>query len=140
MILGTLFMANYPAAGVVASIVVLAVLYKKNSLMNGKMPFHCHLDLMPAGSGANTLSSIKWVLEMSSLICETDVDCLPSIACALTDLVWEYGPVVLFRQGSQVIIVIRSVEVKYIYTQVCSNNDLSTRQSQPLWRQKVDPW
>ncbi|KAG2142182.1 hypothetical protein BD769DRAFT_1383689 [Suillus cothurnatus] len=36
MILGTLFMANYPAAGVVASIVVLAVLYKKISLMNDK--------------------------------------------------------------------------------------------------------
>jgi hypothetical protein len=77
---------------------------------------------------------------MSSLICETDVDCLPSIARALTDLVREYGPVVLFRQGSQVIIVIGSVEVKYIYTRVCSNIDLSTRQSQPLWRQKVDPW
>jgi hypothetical protein len=35
MILGTLFTANY-AAGVVASVAVLAVLYKKISLMNGK--------------------------------------------------------------------------------------------------------
>jgi len=77
---------------------------------------------------------------MSSLICKTDVDHPFSIAHALTDLVWEYGPVVSFRQGSQVIIVIGSVEVKSVYTQVCSNIDLSTRKSQPSWRQKVDPW
>ncbi|KAG2128435.1 hypothetical protein BD769DRAFT_1457335 [Suillus cothurnatus] len=54
---------------------------------------------------------------MSSLICETDVDHLFNIARALTDLVWEYGPVVSFQQGSQVIIVIGSVEVKSVYTQ-----------------------
>ncbi|KAG2099795.1 cytochrome P450 [Suillus cothurnatus] len=47
---------------------------------------------------------------MSSLICETDVDCPLSIARALTELVQEYGPVVSFRQGSQVIMVTGSVE------------------------------
>jgi hypothetical protein len=116
------------------------VLCKKFSLANGKntIPF-------PPGPPArwfwsNALPSVKWVLEMSSLICETDVDHPLSIAHALTDLVWEYGPVVLFRQGSQVIIVIGSVKVKSVYTQVYLNIDLSTRQSPPSWRQKVDPW
>jgi hypothetical protein len=51
MILGTLFTADY-AAGVVASVAVLAVLYKKFSLAHGKMPFRFHLDLPPVGSGA----------------------------------------------------------------------------------------
>jgi hypothetical protein len=68
---------------------------------------------------------------MSSLICETDVDCPLSIARALTELVQEYGPVVSFRQGSQVIMVVGSVEVKSIYTRGFSHINLSTRQSQP---------
>ncbi|KAG1850810.1 cytochrome P450 [Suillus subalutaceus] len=83
-------MADY-AAGVVASVVVLAVLYKKFSLANGKnaIPF-------PPGPPA------RWFWS----------NALPSvnIARALTDLVREYGPVVSFRQGSQVIVVIGSVE------------------------------
>jgi hypothetical protein len=83
MILGTLLTADY-AAGVVASVAVLAVLYKKFSLAHGKndIPF-------PPGPPArwfwsNALPSVKWVLEMSSLICETDVDYPLSIALALT--------------------------------------------------------
>jgi hypothetical protein len=60
MILGTLFTADY-AAGVVASVAVLAVLYQKFSLANGKnaIPF-------PPGPPArwfwsNALPSVKWV-------------------------------------------------------------------------------
>ncbi|KAG2129986.1 cytochrome P450 [Suillus cothurnatus] len=89
MILGTLFTADY-AAGVVASVAVLAVLYKKFSLAHGKMPFRFHLDLPPVGSGATLC-----LLSNRPL----------SIARALTELVQEYGPVVSFRQGSQVIMV-----------------------------------
>ncbi|KAG1752766.1 cytochrome P450 [Suillus occidentalis] len=84
-------MAEYAAASVVTSVAVLAVLYKKFSLANGKnaIPF-------PPGPPA------RWFWS----------NALPSvnIARALTDLVREYGPVVSFRQGSQVIIVIGSVE------------------------------
>jgi hypothetical protein len=86
----SLLTADY-ASGVVASVAVLAVLCKKFSLANGKntIPF-------PPGPPA------RWFWS----------NALPSvnIAHALTDLVWEYGPVVLFRQGSQVIIVIGSVK------------------------------
>lgn len=89
--LETLITADYAAASVVTSVAVLAVLYKKFSLANGKnaIPF-------PPGPPA------RWFWS----------NALPSvnIARALTDLVREYGPVVSFRQGSQVIIVIGSVE------------------------------
>jgi hypothetical protein len=60
MILGTFFTADY-VTGVVASVAVLAVLYKKFSLANGKnaIPF-------PPGPPArwfwsNALPSVKWV-------------------------------------------------------------------------------
>ncbi|KIK35825.1 hypothetical protein CY34DRAFT_811854 [Suillus luteus UH-Slu-Lm8-n1] len=89
--LETLTTADYAAASVVTSVAVLAVLYKKFSLADGKntIPF-------PPGPPA------RWFWS----------NALPSvnIARALTDLVREYGPVVSFRQGSQVIIVIGSVE------------------------------
>jgi hypothetical protein len=138
MMLGTLITANY-AAGIVAVVAALTVLYKKTSSANVK-----NVIPLPPGPPAcwfwrNALPSVKWVLETSSLICETDVNCSLSIARALTDLVREYGPVVSFRQGSQVIIVICSVEVKSVYTRVSSNNNPFPRQLQPLWRQKVDP-
>ncbi|KAG1809606.1 cytochrome P450 [Suillus subaureus] len=90
MMLGSLITADY-AAGLVASIAVLVVLHKKSSLANGKntIPF-------PPGPPA------RWFWS----------NALPSvnIARALTDLVREYGPVVSFRQGSKVIVVIGSVE------------------------------
>ncbi|KAG1720536.1 cytochrome P450, partial [Suillus lakei] len=70
---------------------VLAVLYKKSSLANSKNTIP-----LPPGPPA------RWFWS----------NALPSvnIARALTDLVREYGPVVSLRQGSQVIIVIGSVE------------------------------
>lgn len=88
--LGTLITANY-AAGIVAVVAALTVLYKKTSSANGKNDI-----TLPPGPPAcwfwrNALPSVN-------------------IARALTDLVREYGPVVSFRQGSQVIIVIGSVE------------------------------
>ncbi|KAG1728771.1 cytochrome P450 [Suillus lakei] len=90
MMLGTLIKTDY-AAGVVATVAVLAILYKKSSLANGKNAIP-----LPPGPPA------RWFWS----------NALPSvnIARALTDLVREYGPVVSFRQGSQVIIVIGSVE------------------------------
>ncbi|KAG2124871.1 cytochrome P450 [Suillus clintonianus] len=92
MKLGALITVDY-AAGVVAAAAVLAVLYKKSSfkLANGKNGIP-----LPPGPPA------RWFWS----------NALPSvnIARALTDLVREYGPVVSFRQGSQVIIVIGSVE------------------------------
>ncbi|KAG1896562.1 cytochrome P450 [Suillus fuscotomentosus] len=88
--LGTLITTDY-AAGVVAFAAVLALLYKKSSLTNGKnaLPF-------PPGPPA------RWFWS----------NALPSVNIAreLTNLVREYGPVVSLRQGSQVIIVIGSVE------------------------------
>ncbi|KAG1866923.1 cytochrome P450 [Suillus subluteus] len=84
-------MADYAAPSVVTSVAVLAMLYKKFSPANGKnaIPF-------PPKPPA------RWFWS----------NALPSvnIACALIDLVREYGPVVSFRQGNQVIIVIGSVE------------------------------
>ncbi|KAG2110426.1 cytochrome P450 [Suillus cothurnatus] len=91
MILGTLFTADC-AAGVVASVAMLAVLYKKFSLAHGKDAIPFLLGPPARWFWSNALPSVKRVLEMSSLIFE------------------EYGPVVSFRQGSQVIMVIGSVE------------------------------
>ncbi|KAG2340515.1 cytochrome P450 [Suillus weaverae] len=75
----------------VAAVAVLALLYKKSSLGDGKNAIP-----LPPGPPA------RWFWS----------NALPvvNIARALTDLVREYGPVVSFRQGSQVIIVIGSVE------------------------------
>ncbi|KAG2121266.1 cytochrome P450 [Suillus clintonianus] len=81
--------ANY-AAGVVGVVAILGVLYTKSSLAGrNNIP-------LPPGPPArwfwsNALPAVK-------------------IAYALTDLVREYGPIVSFRQGSQVIIVIGSIE------------------------------
>lgn len=82
--------ANY-AAGVVVVVVVLAVLYHKTSLASGRNGI-----LIPPGPPAHWFWS----------------NALPSvnIARSLTDLVREYGPIVSLRQGSQVIVVIGSVE------------------------------
>ncbi|KAG2121273.1 cytochrome P450 [Suillus clintonianus] len=80
---------NY-AAGVVAIVAVFAMLYKKSSLVGGNnIP-------LPPGPPA----------------CWFWNNALPAanIAYTLTDLVRKYGPVVSFRQGSQVIIVIGSME------------------------------
>ncbi|KAG2035975.1 cytochrome P450 [Suillus americanus] len=80
--------ANY-AAGVI-TVVAVFVLYKKFSLAGRKgIP-------LPPGPPA------RWFWS----------NALPTvnIAYALTDLVREYGPVVSFRQGSQVIIVIGSMK------------------------------
>ncbi|KAG1778790.1 cytochrome P450 [Suillus placidus] len=81
--------ANY-AAGVVTVVAVLVVFYKKLSLTGRKGI------LLPPGPLA------RWFWS----------NALPAanIAYALTNLVREYGPVVSFRQGSQVIIVIGSIE------------------------------
>ncbi|KAG1819871.1 cytochrome P450 [Suillus subaureus] len=81
--------ANY-AAGVVAFVAVLFVLYKKNSLSSRKgIP-------LPPGPPAHWFWS----------------NALPAvnIVYTLTNLVREYGPIVSFRQGSQVIIVIGTME------------------------------
>jgi hypothetical protein len=53
-----------------------------------------------------------------SEISQADADGLLSIAHALTDLVREHGPIMSFRQGSQVIIVIGSIEVYCPYLAV----------------------
>ncbi|KAG2075789.1 cytochrome P450 [Suillus decipiens] len=81
--------ANH-AAGVVAVVVLLVVLYKTSSLAGRKGI------LLPPGPPA------RWFWS----------NALPSvnIANALTDLVREYGPIVSFRQGSQVIIAIGNIE------------------------------
>ncbi|KAG1833013.1 cytochrome P450 [Suillus variegatus] len=80
---------NY-AACVAIVITVLVVSYKKFSLAHRKGI------QLPPGPPA------RWFWR----------NALPTvnIACTLTDLVREYGPVVSFRQGSKVIIVIGSVE------------------------------
>ncbi|KAG1738484.1 cytochrome P450 [Suillus lakei] len=81
--------ANYTAS-VIAVVVLLVVLYKKSFLAGRKgIP-------LPPGPPA------RWFWS----------NALPAvnIAYALTDLVREYGPVVSFRQGSQVIIVIGTIE------------------------------
>ncbi|KAG2340491.1 cytochrome P450 [Suillus weaverae] len=90
--LGTFTTAGYYVTGVVTAIAALAVLYRKTSSANDKNP----AVPLPPGPPA------RWFWS----------NALPSvnIARALTDLVREYGPVVSFRQGSQVIIVIGSVE------------------------------
>ncbi|KAG1797149.1 cytochrome P450 [Suillus variegatus] len=77
------------AAGIVAVVAVLVALYKKLSLERKGIP-------LPPGPPA------RWFWN----------NALPAvnIAYALTNLVREYGPVVSFRQGSQVIIVIGGVE------------------------------
>ncbi|KAG1805462.1 cytochrome P450 [Suillus subaureus] len=80
---------NY-AAGVAAIIVLLVMLYKTSPLAGRKgIP-------LPPGPPA------RWFWS----------NALPAvnIAHALTDLVREYGPIVSFQQGSQVIIVIGSIE------------------------------
>ncbi|KAG1732153.1 cytochrome P450 [Suillus lakei] len=84
-----LMSTNY-AAGVVIVVVVLVVLYKNSSLAGRKgIP-------LPPGPPA----------------CWFWSNALPAvnIAHALTVLVREYGPIVSFRQGNQVIIVIGSIE------------------------------
>ncbi|KAG2074580.1 cytochrome P450 [Suillus decipiens] len=86
--------ANY-ATGVVAVTVLLVVLYKTSPLAGRKGI------LLPPGPPvrwfwSNALPSVK--------------SSASSIADALTDLVREYGPIVSFRQGSQVIIAIGNVE------------------------------
>ncbi|KAG1768299.1 cytochrome P450 [Suillus occidentalis] len=81
--------ANY-AAGLVTVVAVLAILYKKFSLAGRKgIP-------LPPGPPA------RWFWN----------NALPTvnIVYTLTDLVREYGPIVSFRQGGQVIIVIGSME------------------------------
>ncbi|KAG1838924.1 cytochrome P450 [Suillus subalutaceus] len=81
--------ANY-AAGVVAVIVLLVVLYNTSPLAGRKGI------RLPPGPPA------RWFWS----------NALPAvnIAHALADLVREYGPIVSFRQGSQVIIVIGGIE------------------------------
>ncbi|KAG2106201.1 cytochrome P450 [Suillus discolor] len=80
---------NY-AACVAIVVAVLVVSYKKFSLVHRK-----GIQLPPGPPARwfwrNTLPTVN-------------------IACTLTDLVREYGPVVSFRQGSKVIIVIGSME------------------------------
>ncbi|KAG2075334.1 cytochrome P450 [Suillus decipiens] len=81
--------ANY-AAGVVAVTLLLVVLHKISPLAGRKGI------LLPPGPPA----------------CWSWSNALPAvnIAHALTDLVREYGPVVSFQQGDQVIVVIGSIE------------------------------
>ncbi|KAG2071611.1 cytochrome P450 [Suillus decipiens] len=81
--------ANY-AAGVVAVTVLIGVLYNTSPLAGRKGI------LLPPGPPA------RWSWN----------NALPTvnIAHGLTDLVKEYGPIVSFRQGSQVIVVIGSIE------------------------------
>ncbi|KAG2078552.1 cytochrome P450 [Suillus decipiens] len=81
--------ANY-AVGVVAVIVLLVVLYNTSPLAGRKGI------LLPPGPPA----------------CWSWSNALPAvnIAHTLTDLVQTYGPIVSFRQGSQVTIVIGSIE------------------------------
>ncbi|KAG1720323.1 cytochrome P450 [Suillus lakei] len=80
--------ANY-AASVIAVVAVLVVLYQFKQGSRNSIP-------LPPGPPA------RWFWN----------NALPAvnIAHALTDLVREYGPILSFRQGSQVIIVIGSVE------------------------------
>ncbi|KAG2118867.1 cytochrome P450 [Suillus discolor] len=81
---------NYAAGVAIVVAAVLVVSYKKFSLARRKGI------QLPPGPPA------RWFWESA----------LPTvnIACTLTDLVREYGPLVSFRQGSQLIIVIGSVE------------------------------
>ncbi|KAG1765652.1 cytochrome P450 [Suillus occidentalis] len=81
--------ANY-AAGVVTVLAVLVVFYKKFSLA-GRKGFP-----LPPGPPA------RWFW----------CNALPAanIACTLTNLVREYGPVVSFRQGNQVVIIVGSMK------------------------------
>ncbi|KAG2360523.1 cytochrome P450 [Suillus spraguei] len=82
--------ANY-AAGVATAIAVLVVLYKKFSLAGRKDV------LLPPGPPARWF----WSNAFPAV----------NIVHVLTNLVREYGPVVSFTQGSQVTIVIGSIEV-----------------------------
>ncbi|KAG2068658.1 cytochrome P450 [Suillus decipiens] len=77
-------------AGVIAVTVLLVVLYKTSPLTGRKGI------LLPPGPPA------RWFWS----------NILPSVntAHALSDLVREYGPIVSFRQGSQVIVVIGNIE------------------------------
>ncbi|KAG2028344.1 cytochrome P450, partial [Suillus americanus] len=77
--------------GVIAVVAVLTALYRKSSLASGRNDIP-----LPPGPPA------RWFWS----------NALPAvnIAHALTDLVREYGPIVSLRQGSQVIVVIGSVE------------------------------
>lgn len=67
-------------------------------------------------------------------------DCPLSIAHALTDSVRKYGPVVSFRQGSQVIIVIGSVEVNCTCFSFFPEIDPFVRQPRKSWKRKVHHW
>ncbi|KAG1895391.1 cytochrome P450 [Suillus fuscotomentosus] len=81
---------DHYAVGIITVVAVLAVLYTRFSFAGRKGA------LLPPGPPA------RWFWS----------NALPAvnIAYALTNLVREYGPVVSFRQGSQVIIAIGSVE------------------------------
>ncbi|KAG1787473.1 uncharacterized protein HD556DRAFT_948655 [Suillus plorans] len=82
--------ANYAAGVVVAAVVVLLVmLYKTSPLVGGAIP-------LPPGPPGRWL----WCNALPAV----------NICHALIDLVREYGPIVSFRQGSQVIIVIGNIE------------------------------
>ncbi|KAG1862642.1 cytochrome P450 [Suillus subluteus] len=82
--------ANY-AAGVVTVVAVLFVLYKKSTLSRRKgIP-------LPPGPPA------RWFWSNA-------LPAVSDIVYTLTNLVREYGPIVSFRQGSQVIIIIGTME------------------------------
>ncbi|KAG2109037.1 cytochrome P450 [Suillus discolor] len=83
--------ANYAAGVVAAAFVVLLVMFYKMSPLAGRKGIP-----LPPGPPARWF----WCNALPAVnICHT-----------LTDMVREYGPIVSFRQGSQVIIVIGSIE------------------------------
>jgi hypothetical protein len=123
--------ANY-VASLVAVVVVLqlALLYKRHSpAMCSKGGIRLPPGPPPRWFWSNALPTVKSVLETSSSVVETNRAL--SIAHAFSDFARMYGPLVSFRQGSQVIIVIGSVQVNHSYFEYSSDIDpLQIRQPQ----------
>jgi hypothetical protein len=115
--------ANY-VASLVAVVVVLqlALLYKRHSLaMCSKGGIRLPPGPPPRWFWSNALPTVKSVLETSFLVVDTNRAL--SIAHTFSDFVRMYGPLVSFRQGSQVIIVIGSVQVNHPYFEYSSEID-----------------
>jgi hypothetical protein len=114
-ILSSIAGTNYATGLLVAvAILQLAVVYKKRSLAEySKDGIRLPPGPPPRWFWSNALPTVKSVVEISFSMVETDRAL--SIAHTFTDFVRKYGPLVSFRQGSQVIIVIGSVQVNYPY-------------------------